>query len=326
MLPFDPLFRNPHLQTIASHYWPRSRSESRWPLQSRLFETEPGVRVLVQSQGGGSGEGDRSRPPAVHLVLVHGLEGSGDGGYIRSLAFAALESGFVVHRFHMRTCGGTEHLCDTLYHAGLTSDLRSVVEQLGAPAILVGFSLGGNVVLKLAGELADAGPSLVRAAIAVSTPINLAACTHKLSQPENRLYERRFVRRMLARLRATGRYSDRDLAGLRSIIAIDDRITAPAFGFDNAERYYRTQSALNFLSTIRVPTLLVHSQDDHLVPFEMFDCPAVRSNRFLTLMAPAHGGHLGFLARGPHRFWLDHVILEWIATLTTSPALCHTGI
>ena len=108
-------------------------------------------------------------------------------------------------RFHMRTCGGTERLCRTLYHAGLTSDLLAVLRQLGsegrAPAFLVGFSLGGNVALKLAGEMGESAEPLVRGVCAVSAPLDLAACAGRIAQPENRLYERRFVRRMRARLR-----------------------------------------------------------------------------------------------------------------------------
>ena len=215
----------------------------------------------------------------------------------------------------MRTCGGTENLCQTLYHAGLTSDLLSVVTQLRVPVILVGYSLGGNVVLKLAGELAESAPALVRAVVAVSAPLDLALCAHRLSAPANRVYELRFVSRMRARLRATGRYSARDLAGLHSLLAIDDRITAPAFAFGNAESYYRTQSALNFLPAICIPTLLIQARDDHFIPFCVFDSPAVRAHPRIHLLATPHGGHLGFLARRPHRFWLDHAILQWLAGL-----------
>ena len=151
-LPFEPLFRNPHLQTIAGHYWKRRGGEAQWPVERRLFRTEPDVQVLVQSQRpSGSAAGE--------LVMIHGLEGSGDAGYMRGLAAAALAAGFAAHRFNLRTCGGTEHLCRTLYHAGLTGDLLAVLEQLRAegrgPFYLVGFSLGGNVVLKLAGELGE---------------------------------------------------------------------------------------------------------------------------------------------------------------------------
>jgi uncharacterized protein len=303
---FAPLFRNPHLQTIAAHYWPRPNHPT--PLTRRLIQTEPGVQVLVESQ--------TPADPQGHLLLVHGLEGSGQAGYIRSLSALALQHNFSTHRFHMRTCGGTEHLCSTLYHAGLTSDLLAVLRQLhseGVPPVFVaGFSLGGNVVLKLAGELADSAPDLIRAVVAASTPLDLAACARRIAQPDNTFYERRFVRKMRQRLCATGRYSPRDFAGLRSVEAIDDRITAPSFGFGNAANYYATQSAIDFLPRIRVPALLIQAMDDTFVPFEIFRHEAVRANPCIELLATESGGHLGFLARGPHRFWLDRTIMEWI--------------
>jgi len=309
MAPFHPVLRSPHLQTIASHFWPRPESRARYPMASRLFTTEPGVQVLVTSQR-------PERPALGEIVTVHGLEGSGEAGYIRSLAAAALPRGFAVHCFHMRTCGGTERLCQTLYHAGLTSDLRAVVGEFQregrGPIFLAGFSLGGNVVLKLAGELGESGPASIRGVCAVSTPIDLAACAERLARPANRLYERRFVRRMRDRLCATGRYSLQDFRGLRTIRQIDDRITAPAFGFGDAANYYRTQSALGYLARIRVPVLLIQSKDDTLVPFDVFESEVVRSNPAVELRATDHGGHLGFLGRRPHRFWLDETILEWI--------------
>src|SRR5581483_14925 len=118
----DPLFRNPHLQTVAGHLWRRNGEEARFPLRPRLYRTEPNVQVLVNSQY-------PAGPPLGEIVMVHGLEGNGDAGYIRSLSGTALRAGYAAHRFHMRTCGGTEHLCHTLYHAGLTSDLRFVLRD-----------------------------------------------------------------------------------------------------------------------------------------------------------------------------------------------------
>jgi uncharacterized protein len=301
--PFVPLFRSPHLQTILAHYW--KRPDAGVPLEMRLVETEPGVQVLVESQ----------RPPGESrgdIVMVHGLEGSGSAGYIRSLSAAAIAAGFGAHRFHMRTCGGTEHLCETLYHAGLTGDLLAVLRQLGRPVFLVGFSLGGNVVLKLAGELGDHAEGLVDGVCAVSPPLDLAACARRISERDNRLYEARFVRRMRARLCATGRYRAADFAGLRTVLDIDDRITAPSFGFGNAANYYRTQSAIGYLDAIRVPTLLMQSKDDTFIPFAIYESAAVRANPRVELAVTEHGGHLGFLARGARRFWADHAIMEWI--------------
>ena len=308
MIPFSPLFRNPHLQTIAGHLWRRNGEEKRFPVRSRLYRTEPAVQVLVHSQF-------PERQPVGEIVMVHGLEGAGDSGYIRSLSGVALRAGYSAHRFHMRTCGGTERLCQTLYHAGLTSDLGFVLRELAregrGPVYVVGFSLGGNVVLKLAGELADSAPSLVRGVCAVSAPLDLAACAERIAHRDNRIYERRFVRRMQARLRATGRYRDTDLAGLQSVMAIDDHITAPSFGFGTAAYYYRTQSAARFLETIRVPALLIYAQDDPLVPYSSV-AAALGSNPRLQLVTCEHGGHLGFIGRRPRRFWADHAIMDWI--------------
>jgi len=177
---------------------------------------------------------------------------------------------------------------------------------------LVGFSLGGNVALKLAGELGEQAPEYLRGVCGVSTAIDLAACARRIAERDNRLYERRFVRRMCARLLATKRYRAQEFAGLRSVIELDDRITAPSFGFGNAEHYYRTQSAIGYLGGLRVPVLLIQAKDDTFVPFAAYESEAVRRNPFIKLVAPEYGGHLGFLARGRHRFWADRTIMEWI--------------
>jgi len=313
MIPFEPLFRNPHLQTVMAHLWKRDGEEDRFPLRRRIYDTEPGIRVLVESQ---CPEG----PCRGDIVLVHGLEGSGAAGYVRGLSGAALRAGFAAHRFHMRTCGGTERLSHTLYHAGLTSDLAEVLRGLQrdsrGPVFLVGFSLGGNVVLKLAGELGESAAQWIRGVCAVSTPLDLDACSRRMEQPDNWLYHHRFVRHMRARLRATGRYEQANLARLRSVREIDDRITAPSFGFGNAANYYRTQSAMGYLEDIRIPALLIHSKDDTLVPFESCAGALERSNPSLQRLVTEHGGHLGFLGRRPHRFWLDETILDWIVRHT----------
>jgi predicted alpha/beta-fold hydrolase len=302
---FRPLLRNPHLQTILGHYWSRPAVGRRYPVERRLFHTEPDVQVLMLSQ-------QPAREPVGHIVMVHGLEGSAESGYMQSLATAALDAGFVSHRLNLRTCGGTESLCPTLYHAGLTGDLDFILRQLPEPVFLAGFSLGGNIVLKLAAELGSSAQKFVRGVAAVSTPLDLAACARRIAEPRNGLYERRFVRRMKARLAATGRYRPSDFAGLRSVMAIDDCITAPSFGFGNAANYYRTQSAIAYLHKLRVPALLIQAKDDTFVPFELFESEAVRANSNIELIATEAGGHLGFLGRGPHRFWADAAIMEWI--------------
>ena len=268
------------------------------------------------------------REPIGQIVFLHGLEGSADAGYINSFAQAALDRGFGVHRKNLRTCGGTEHLCETMYHSGLTSDTEFIVKGLHergrGPVFLVGFSLGGNVALKLAGEL---GQTEVLAGVcAISTPIDLAMSVRSLSKPFNVLYARRFLKRLKARVATKctinpDRYSSNGLNHVRTIWEFDDRFTAPLFGFGTAANYYATQSASRYLDSIRVPTLVIAAKDDPLVPFEMYEHPAFRNNSAISLITTAHGGHLGFLSRTKPRFWADGTALDWIENVAVPDRL-----
>jgi predicted alpha/beta-fold hydrolase len=314
---FRPLVRNPHLLTIFANFAVRRLDTVRFPITERLYETEPGVKVLVHEQ----------RPAddvLGEIVMVHGLEGSSDAGYMRSMSQLSLEQGFAVHRTNMRSCGGTESLCSTMYHAGMTCDtlaiLRRIREERGGPVFLIGYSLGGNVALKLAGELGREACGVLDAVCAVSTPIDLAACVRKMSSPENRIYEWRFLTRLKDRIRKRARampgvYDLEKLKGARSVYEFDDRITAPFFGFGTADNYYATQSSQNFLGGIRIPALLVQAKDDPLIPFEIFEQRAVRDNPHIELLAVQHGGHLGFLSDTAPRFWVDRAILHWITDI-----------
>jgi predicted alpha/beta-fold hydrolase len=317
--PFVPLFSNPHLLTIAGNYWPRRLDVERFPVQAKYFRTAPDVQVLTHSQRP-AGE------PAADLIIVHGLEGSSDAGYARSLSQAALESGYAVHRFNMRSCGGTEALCGPqLYHSGQTGDLLAVTRALQAdapnrPRILVGFSLGGNVVLKLAGELGASASGLIAGVAAVSTPIDLAACARLLDKPSNLIYARRFLDRLKQRVRlkeslTPGSFDLGALDKVRTIWEFDDEFTAPSFGFGTAANYYATQSSNQFLESIRVPALVVQAKDDPLIPFDVYQHPAFARNPLLRLVAVDRGGHLGFVARRKPRLWLDGLLTEWMAEM-----------
>jgi uncharacterized protein len=315
--PFVPFFRNPHLLTIAGNFWPRAIDEVRFPKRSVYYQTEPGTRVLIHEH----------RPPGESLgevLLHHGLEGSSASGYMISMAQCLLEAGFAVHRLNMRSCGGSETLTDTLYHSGLTQDVRAVLEQLRmagrGPRFLVGFSLGGNVTLKFAGELGEAANELVAGVCAVSTPIDLHACVRRLGAPENTIYARRFIRSLCSRYRRRhAQHPEKfPLDGINSthtIFDFDDRFTSKAFGFGSAANYYATQSAMLFVAGIRVPALVVQAQDDPLIPFSIYESGGVRDNPCIELVTPEHGGHLGFIARNKPRFWLDPVIRDWIARI-----------
>ena len=299
---------------MAGNFWSRPDVDRRWPVEAVVYQTEPQVSVLVHSQrpqGDVRGE----------IIMVHGLEGSSAAGYARSMSYAALELGYATHRFNMRSCGGTEHLALSNYHSGQTSDLLHVLKERrqksDLPIYLVGFSLGGNVVLKLTGELGDQARDLVTAVCAVSTPIDLKACAKALGKRENVIYEQRFLSRLRGRIRlrhkqAPQTYSLEPLKKIRTIYDFDDLYTGPLFGFGNADTYYETQSANQFLGKIRIPALVVQAKDDPLIPFSVYDHPAFRENPCLTLVAVEHGGHLGFIARHQPRFWLDGVVTDWL--------------
>jgi uncharacterized protein len=317
---FQPLFRNPHLLTIAGNFWPRKIDEAKFPARRQTYRIDDKTTIV-------GFEHQPANSPFAQLILLHGLEGSADAGYIASFAQEALMRGFKVCRLNMRTCGGTEELCETMYHSGLTNDILFVIHKLRqenpVPVFPIGFSLGGNVVLKLAGELGST--ELLAGAVAISTPIDLAAAVRAIDKRSNIVYARRFISRLQGRVKRKSRitpelYSEGGVRGVKTIWQFDDRFTAPLFGFGTAAQYYATQSALNFVRQIRVPTLLVAAKDDPLVPFEVYQRLFSEHHAALELVAPEHGGHLGFLSRKKPRFWVDSVALDWITRQLRAPS------
>ncbi|MGA8026371.1 MAG: alpha/beta fold hydrolase [Bryobacteraceae bacterium] len=313
--------------TIAGNYWPRKIDETRFPGARKQYRIDDRTTIVAF-------EHQPETPAKGQIVFLHGLEGCADAGYILSFAEEALERGFGVHRVNLRTCGGTEDLCETLYHSGLTSDTRFILQEIRnrglGPTFLAGFSLGGNVALKLAGELGRTG--LLAGVCAVSTPIDLAACVRKcMNERTNLLYARRFLDRLRDRVKRKAKiaphlYSTAGLKDAKSIWEFDERFTAPLFGFGTAANYYETQSSMRYLHAIRVRTLVISAKDDPLVPCEIYNHPAFQSNPALTLLITEHGGHLGFLSRHKPRFWLDRVALDWMNEVLASRSLPKTNV
>jgi uncharacterized protein len=317
-----PWLRNAHLMTIAATFW--RRKFPRLPAgEARLFDVESGT----QTQGNCHWQ----KNPREHatLVLVHGLEGSNESGYILGTAEKAYVAGFNVVRLNQRNCGGTEHLTPDLYHSGRSADVRAVIEQLIArdklPEIFAGgFSMGGNLVLKMAGEYADAAPAELRGFAAVAPSFVLAACADALEEPRNFIYERYFVRKLKARMRRKAalfpeRYAARvgngTLRAIGSVREFDEMITAPCSGFAGAEDYYARASAINVLGAIARPTLILTAKDDPFVPYATFERREVRENPNIHLLATRHGGHCAFIARegGDERFWCEGRIVDFCA-------------
>ena len=314
-----PLLRSPHAQTIASAFLPR-RFPRLPPSISREFEVEPGTRIRGECHW----QPVPSERPA--LVLVHGLEGSCDSAYMLGLAERAYVAGWSALRLNQRNCGGTEALTPTLYNSGLSWDylaiLRELIERDSIPAIFfAGYSMGGNLILKMAGEMGSAAPSELRAVAGVCPPIDLAVCSDAVSLPINFVYNSHFVRNLKNRVRRKekifpGKFDLSPLAGVRTVREFDDAITAKYCGFRDAEDYYTQSSALRVMAKIHVPTLILTAQDDPFVPFESFSNPTLKNNPHIQLIAPEHGGHCAFLSRetGAGRHWAEATLMEFFAS------------
>jgi len=230
--------------------------------------------------------------------------------------------GFNVVRLNQRNCGDTARLTPTLYNSSRSGDVARVVEELLARDNLseifaAGFSMGGNLVLKMAGEYAGNPPPGLRAVAAVSPSMDLAACVDALEERRNRLYQIYFVRRLLHRFRAKVRqypeiYSMNGLGRIRTVREFDEAVTAPYCGFLGAADYYARASARPLLAAIGLPTLLLTAQDDTLIPFSSFADPAIGANQQIELDAPPHGGHCGFVSRdSATRFWAEARVVEF---------------
>ncbi|HLM56216.1 MAG TPA: alpha/beta fold hydrolase, partial [Pyrinomonadaceae bacterium] len=326
--PFEPhpLFRGGHAQTIAASQHPgrlRDLRADRALYEQRHVEVERDTRVLVECRW------QPERRDAPTLLVMHGLEGSADSLYVRGTARKAYAAGFNVACLNMRTCGGTEHLSPTLYHNGLTGDIHRVVAELTegeglSRLFLAGFSMSGNMMLRLAGEYGGEAPAALAGVCAVSPSIDLTACVERIGRPSNIIYEMSFMRHLRGRLRRKvrlqpGAYDLRGLWRVRTIRQFDERFTAPHGGFRDAADYYARTSSLPVIPRIRVPTLILHSVDDPLIPAEPFGTPAVIGNPSVLLVLTERGGHVGFYAgrapEGEDRHWAENRVVEFCRLL-----------
>ncbi|MFN2492811.1 MAG: YheT family hydrolase [Pyrinomonadaceae bacterium] len=325
--PFKPhrLFQNGHAQTLAAYAWPRGFRFYSERDEERFFSVAPDVKVLAHCRW----QTNRQAHPTI--VAWHGIEGSTASNYMLATAEKGFRAGFNVIRVNIRNCGGTEHLTPTLYHGGLSADLMAVVKELIevdrlANMFLVGFSLGGNLVLKLAGEYADQPPPEILGVCAVSPSVDLSASAELIRKGSNWIYQQDFVRRLKKRIRTKhklfpGIYDVSGLRDVRTLKHFDDRFTASAHGFANADDYYYRSSAIRVTDKIRIPTLIIHGQDDPFIPFTPLTTPSIADNPYILLLAPEQGGHVAFIAhkqqrsdsftRETDRFWSENRIIEF---------------
>lgn len=322
--PFVPRrpFLGGHAQTIAGNFLPRRNAMP--PPEERLFDVEPGMQILCHCHW------QAERRSAVTLIIVHGLEGSTESRYVIGTGSKAWLAGMNVVRMNMRNCGATEHLGPTLYNSSMSHDVGAVVKTLIAEdglekIALVGFSMGGNLVLKLLGEWGDQAPAQVKAGIGVSPAMDLAASADALHNWANRVYEAKFLRGLRKRVRRKaelypGLYDLKYLEGLRSIRDFDEQITARYCGFAGADDYYARAAAANVLERIAVPTLVLHAEDDPFIRVLPATLKKLLNNPRITYVETKSGGHCAFLAPpdGYDGRWAERQAVRFVEEATSN--------
>jgi uncharacterized protein len=332
--PFIPrrYLRNGHVQTVAGNFLPRA-SHLPWPV-SELIEVSPAtgtqIATEVLCQCHWQPAAVRAQRPTA--IIVHGLEGSDESQYVLGNANKLWRAGANIIRMNMRNCGGRNfemaRRTPTLYHSGLSGDVGAVMrhflarERLESIA-LIGYSMGGNLVLKLAGELGADAPRQLHSVVGVSPAIDLGPSATALHKPENRLYERRFLRNLLRRFRHKVRLFPRAFdpnraTGISSLREFDDRITALYSGFASADDYYYRAAAARVVDRIAVPTLILHALDDPFVTITPQTLAVIAANPHITLLQTERGGHCAFLSqRDPGNaaddgYWAESTLLRFV--------------
>ena len=322
---FRPRIRGGHAQTLFA--WASQRRFSNLPdPMERHFDVAPGTRVLAHCHW----HPDARRRPTI--LLLHGLEGSSLAHYMGGISDKAWAAGWNVVRLNQRNCGGTEHLSRGLYHSGLTEDplfvLRELIERDGIATLAVaGYSLGGNLALKLAGELGGTAPQLA-AVCAISPTLDLARCVDALDRPGNFVYQWNFVRNLKSRMRrkaaaVPGMYSVESLRRIWTIRRFDDVYTAPHHGFRDSADYYYRASALRIVDRIRVPTLIMTARNDPFVPAAPFSHPAITDNPNITVVVTPQGGHCAYMEapdEGYDGYWAEREIVRFASASVSSRA------
>ena len=306
------------MQTIASFFLPR-RIHLPAP-EERLVEVVPGIKVRCL------GYWQPNRASAPTIIAVHGLEGSTDSQYMLGVARNGLAAGMNVVLMNQRNCGGMDHCAPTLYNSSLSGDVaavvRNVLENDKVPSFaLAGFSMGGNLVLKLAGEWGKNGPPEFRGVAAVCPAMDLAASADALHEPANRIYEMYFLLQLRRRIRMKarlfpGHFDIKRLRGVSSLRLFDDRITAYYCGFTGADDYYARAAAASVVDRIAVPALVIHAVNDPFIRVLPETRARVQSNPNITYVETADGGHCAFVGEvngspGDDGRWAEREVVEF---------------
>jgi uncharacterized protein len=315
---------NGHLQTLAGNFLPR-----KWSLPAPKS-------LLVEVAGPAGGYGPSQvlchchwqpldvRKERLTVVIVHGLEGSSSSQYVLGNTSRALAAGLNVVRMNMRSCGGSDQLSPTIYHSGLSQDVAAVVARIVETEsvkkiALVGYSMGGNLVLKYAGEIASNPPEQLKAVAGISPLMDLAPSSAALHRLQNRIYEQHFLRSMIARVRRKAAlfpklYSGDGLQRIRSMRQFDENIVARYGNFRDADDYYSSVASSQYARKFSLPTLIVHSVDDPFIVMLPETRAVLLENRNVTYVETQHGGHCAFLSptADDDGYWAEKTLLGFL--------------
>jgi predicted alpha/beta-fold hydrolase len=311
-----PWASGPHAQTLIARVL---RSPGGPPFERERLQTEDDDFLDIDW-------GPDPADDAPVVLVLHGLEGSSRRRYVRNVCRALLRHGIRPVAMNLRGCSGEPNRSLRFYHSGETSDPTLILRTIrarypGRPVGAMGFSLGGNILLKLLGERSDGGESLLDAAVAMSVPYDLAAGCDELERTRmGKLYSAYFLRSLRSKVAAKrerlAAILDIDAVwAARTIRDFDEHVTAPLNGFSGASGYYDACSSIRFLSTVRVPTLLLHARDDPFLPVRAIPDEEARENPMLVWSLQEAGGHVGFLEGAPWapRFWADEASAGFLA-------------
>ena len=341
--PFKPRrwLANGHLQTIVGNFLPRTDTLPAAtthlvavPLPDEMAALPWAVALdaALPSHVLCHAHWQQDLADAITVVLVHGLEGSSNSQYVVGNANRLYAAGCNVIRMNMRNCGGTDALSPTLYHSGMSGDVRAVLRWLihrgCTRVVLAGYSMGGNLVLKAVGELGAEAPPQLLGVVAVSPPMDLRESADALHSPANRLYERRFLRNLKARYMRKVRlfpavFDPATIAQVRSIRDFDECAVGTYCGFTGADDYYARSGAERVLGRIAVPALVLHACDDPFIRLTAATRNTIAANEHITLLQPAHGGHCAFLedaAPGYDGYWAERTLMQFVKQCATADA------
>lgn len=256
-------------------------------------------------------------------ILCHGLEGDTGSKYLRRLAEHLVTDHYDVVAINFRSCSGEMNLAKRLYHSGETSDVNHVIslfENDYDTIHLIGFSLGGNVVLKLAGENPNGISSKVTSVQGISVPIHLASAAQEIVKPHNHIFEKRFVKdlshkAMLKNQQYPGLFDMKKVAQLKNLLELDDLLTAPLHGFKDGQDYYAKSSSKQFLTKLKIPTQIINAINDPFLSEECYPYEEAEKMQNIKLLTPKHGGHVGFARPGRKYYWHELRILEFLKGL-----------